>query len=155
MYRRFLAIVAQSRGKSPAEIDRIAQGRVWDGGTARQLGLVDGFGGMEEAVAKAAELAKLGDERGVQYLEPSRSYRDELIGMFALDEPDDEVPATDAFAVLAGRPQQQLVQAIQEVRSILSGPSIQARCLECPAQVPANLSARDLSLLDLLKEWLS
>jgi protease-4 len=155
MYGRFLGIVAQSRHKTPAEIDRIAQGRVWDGGTARQLGLVDGFGGMEEAIAKAAELAKLGDERGVQYLEPSRSYRDELIGMFALDEPDDEVPATDAFAVLAGRPQQQLVQAIQEVRSILSGPSIQARCLECPAQVPANLSARDLSLLDLLKEWLS
>jgi protease-4 len=75
--------------------------------------------------------------------------------MFALEEPDDEVPATDAFAVLAGRPQQQLVQAIQEVRSILSGPSIQARCLECPAPVPATIRSRDLSLLDLLEEWLS
>ena len=50
----------QSRRKSPADIDRIAQGRVWDGGTARQLGLVDGFGGMDEAIAKAAQLAKLG-----------------------------------------------------------------------------------------------
>ena len=34
---------------------------MWDGGTARQLGLVDGFGGLEEAVAKAGELAKLDD----------------------------------------------------------------------------------------------
>jgi protease-4 len=38
VYRRFLAIVAESRKKSVAEIDRVAQGRVWDGGTARQLG---------------------------------------------------------------------------------------------------------------------
>ena len=60
--------------RRPAEIDRIAQGRVWDGGTARQLGLVDGFGGMDEAIAKAAELAKLGDERGVTYLERPPSF---------------------------------------------------------------------------------
>src|SRR5690606_9176902 len=39
-YGVFLNLVAQSRGKSAAEIDTIAQGRVWDGGTARQLGLV-------------------------------------------------------------------------------------------------------------------
>ena len=70
VYRKFLTIVAEARHKSPADVDRIAQGRVWDGGTARQLGLVDGFGGMDEAIAKAAELAKLGeDERGLTYLE--------------------------------------------------------------------------------------
>ena len=156
MYGRFLGIVAQSRHKSPAEVDRIAQGRVWDGGTARQLGLVDGFGGMEDAVAKAAELAKLGDERGVQYLEPSRSFRDELIDLFAFeDEPDDEIPSADAFTMLARRPQQQLAEAIGEVRSILSGPSIQARCIECPSGAPAAISASDVSLIDLLWKWLS
>ena len=68
-YGKFLGLVATSRRKSPADIDRIAQGRVWDGGTAHQLGLIDGFGGMDEAIAKAAQLAKLGDERGVTYLE--------------------------------------------------------------------------------------
>ena len=62
VYRKFLGIVAEARHKTPADVDRIAQGRVWDGGTARQLGLVDGFGGMDDAVAKAAELAKLDDE---------------------------------------------------------------------------------------------
>ncbi len=155
MYRRFLAIVASARHKTPAEVDRIAQGRVWDGGTARQLGLVDGFGGMDEAVAKAAELAKLGGERRVQYLEPPRNFRDELLGALALESPDDEVPATDAFATLAGRPRQQLAEAIEDVRSILSGPSIQARCLECPPVAPATLRAGDVSLLDLVRKWLS
>ena len=62
-YRRFLGIVAESRHKSPADVDQIAQGRVWDGGTARQLGLVDGFGGMSEAIAKAGELAHARQER--------------------------------------------------------------------------------------------
>jgi protease-4 len=155
MYRRFLAIVASARHKTPAEVDRIAQGRVWDGGTARQLGLVDGFGGMDEAVAKAAELAKLGGERRVQYLEPPRSFRDELLGALALESPDDEVPATDAFATLAKQPKQQLAEAVAEVSSILSGPSIQARCLECPPVAPVTIRADDLSLLDLIRKWLS
>lgn len=48
-YAEFLALVGKSRGKTPAEIDTVGQGRVWDGGTARQLGLVDQFGGLDEA----------------------------------------------------------------------------------------------------------
>src|SRR5690606_10628115 len=43
-YERFLSLVAQSRGKTREQADEIAQGRVWDGGTARQIGLVDQFG---------------------------------------------------------------------------------------------------------------
>ena len=154
MYRRFLAIVAASRHKTPAEIDRIAQGRVWDGGTARQLGLVDGFGSMDEAIAKAAELAKLGDNREVQYLDPPKSFEDELIEAFAREDSDVAPGSRDAFATLALRPQQQLAAALHDVRAILSGPSIQARCLECPSAVPSVFGAKDLSLLQLLKEWL-
>ena len=56
---------------------------MWDGGTAHQLGLVDGFGGMDDAIAKAAQLAKLGDERGVRYLEPRDSFRDQLLETLA------------------------------------------------------------------------
>jgi len=152
-YRRFLAIVAQSRHKSPADIDKIAQGRVWDGGTAHQIGLVDGFGGMNEAVAKAAALAKLGDERGIRYLEPPKRFEDTLLESFANDK--DENTSEDAFAVLAGAPQVQLASAIGELRSILGGPTIQVRCLECQSGPPPHLKARDKSLLALLMEWLS
>jgi protease-4 len=153
MYGRFLGIVAASRHKTPQQIDQIAQGRVWDGGTARQLGLVDGFGGMSEAIAKAAQLANLGDERRVRYLEPQPSFRDQLIEALADSEKDSAVP-TDAFSMMARQPQQQLAAVLAEVRSIMSGPSIQARCLECPAVAPARVEQRDLSLLALLKEWL-
>jgi len=153
MYGRFLGIVAASRHKTPQQIDQIAQGRVWDGGTARQLGLVDGFGGMSDAIAKAAQLANLGDERRVRYLEPQPSFRDQLIEALADSEKDSTVP-TDAFSMMARQPQQQLASVLAEVRSIMSGPSIQARCLECPAVAPARGEQRDLSLLAMLKGWL-
>jgi protease-4 len=153
MYGRFLGIVAASRHKTPQQIDQIAQGRVWDGGTAHQLGLVDGFGGMSDAVAKAAALARLGDERSVRYLEPQRSFRDQLIEAIASNDNDTSVP-TDAFSMMARQPQQQLAAVLGEVRSIMAGPSIQARCLECPAVAPARIDQRDLTLLGLLKSWL-
>jgi protease-4 len=155
MYGRFLGIVAASRHKTPQQVDQIAQGRVWDGGTARQLGLVDGFGGFTDAVAKAAQLAKLGDERGIRYLEPQPSFKDQLIEAFA-DKKDDDGSATpgDAFSMLAREPQEQVAGALAEVRSILSGPSIQARCLECPQVAPARVEQKDMTLLALLESWL-
>ncbi len=158
IYRHFLAVVSQSRRKPPAEIDRIAQGRVWDGGTARQLGLVDGFGGMEEAVAKAAELAKLDQgERSVRYLERPRSLTDSLLELLASEELDDDGAApTDGFALLGGNPEGEFAAAIADLRSILSGPRIQARCLECGpvAGVPLGRRERaDWGLLALLAEW--
>jgi protease-4 len=155
MYGRFLAVVAGARHKSPQEVDRIAQGRVWDGGTARQLGLVDGFGGMEDAITKAAQLANLGDQRGIRYLEPPVSFRDQVLEQLAKQERDDTAAPQDAFATLARQPEQQLAAIIAEMRAILSGPSIQARCLECPPVAPAVIRQRDLGLLGLLKEWLS
>jgi protease-4 len=156
-YRRFLGIVAASRHKTPADVDKIAQGRVWDGGTAHQLGLVDAFGGMQQAVAKAAELANLGNERGIRYLEPTRGWRDTLLDAFASDDGDDSDDSSpdDAYAVIARQPEQQLLAALAEVRMILSGPTIQARCLECAPVTPVAIRARDRSLLSLLETWLS
>jgi protease-4 len=155
MYARFVNLVAEARHKTPQQVDQIAQGRVWDGGAAHQLGLVDGFGGMSEAVAKAAQLAGLGNERGVRYLEPPVSFRDRLIASLASEEGNDSAVPQDAFGLIAGQPQRQLASAIVEVRSILGGPSIQARCLECPAVAPARLDRRDMSLIALIEAWLS
>jgi protease-4 len=155
MYGRFLNIVAESRHKTPQQVDQIAQGRVWDGGTAHQLGLVDGFGGVNEAIAKAAQLAGLGNERGIRYLEPPVSFRQELIEALAGEQADTTAVPQDAFASFARAPQQQLATMLAEVRSIMAGPSIQARCIECPSPTPRRLDKQDLSLLAILKEWLS
>jgi protease-4 len=155
MYGRFLSIVAAARHKTPQQVDQIAQGRVWDGGTAHQLGLVDGFGGVDDAIAKAAQLAGLGNERGVRYLEPPKSFRQQLIETLADQQSDSGAVPEDAFTSLSQAPQQQIAEMLTEVRSILAGPSIQARCLSCPAAAPARLDKRDISLLGLLKEWLS
>ncbi|HEU4696014.1 MAG TPA: signal peptide peptidase SppA [Sphingomicrobium sp.] len=156
MYARFLNIVAEARHKTPQQVDQIAQGRVWDGGTAHQIGLVDGFGGMSEAIAKAAQLANLGNDRGVRYLEAPKSFREQLLEAIASAGEDDSTAQPDAFAAIARQPQEQLARAIGEVQSILAGPSIQARCLECASAMPApRLRQRDVSLLGLLKAWVS
>jgi protease IV len=154
IYARFLGIVAQSRKKTPQQIDQIAQGRVWDGGTAHQIGLVDGFGSMDEAIAKAAELAKLGDERGVTYLERPLSFREQLLDMLAQQERDEgEAPTTDGFAFIANS-DLKLAQAMAELRSVLTGPNIQVRCLECPGVAPARVERKDLGVLAAIGEWL-
>lgn len=131
VYTKFLAIAAASRKKTPAEIDQIAQGRVWAGGAARQIGLVDGFGGLDEAIAKAAELAKLGEgERGTTYLEAGLGTWEGLFAGF-MDSDDSESTPTDAFAQLSPSGPQLMQQVLGDVERIIAGPSIQVRCLEC------------------------
>lgn len=58
-YKTFLGLVADSRHKTPEEIDQIAQGHVWIGSDAKANGLVDELGDFDDAVKKAADLAKL------------------------------------------------------------------------------------------------
>lgn len=61
-YKRFVNVVAQSRRFEKIEdVEALAEGRVWSGSRALELGLVDELGGLDRALAKAAELAGLGD----------------------------------------------------------------------------------------------
>ncbi|MGH8233698.1 MAG: signal peptide peptidase SppA [Rhodanobacteraceae bacterium] len=69
-YRDFVGNVAKARGKSFADIDAIAQGRVWTGEQALERGLVDQMGGLQDAIAYAAKQAKLGNDYAVGYVQP-------------------------------------------------------------------------------------
>nr|WP_314446888.1 signal peptide peptidase SppA [uncultured Sphingomonas sp.] len=133
-YGKFLRIVGDARRKTPQQVDAVGQGRVWSGGQARQLGLVDQFGGMEEAVAKAGELAGLdAGNRGLTYLDRKASWRSELAGLL---RDDDDASEGDPFASLRANPDALAAAVMREAELLLGGPTIQARCLACgPADV--------------------
>jgi protease-4 len=64
VYKRFIDVVAESRGyEKRSDIETIAEGRVWSGRRAKDLGLVDELGGLDQAIAKAAEFAEVKDYR--------------------------------------------------------------------------------------------
>ena len=75
-YRNFVGLVAASRHKTPEQINAIAQGHVWTGSDAKSNGLVDALGDFDDAVAKAAELAKI--------TTPQLSWYQDEPGMFDL-----------------------------------------------------------------------
>ncbi len=78
-YREFLARVAESRGMTTEEVDVIARGRVWSGEDAYELGLVDNFGDLDDAIAAAAELAELGEDYEVSYIEKKLEFKDRIL----------------------------------------------------------------------------
>jgi protease-4 len=66
-YRQFIGRVAEARSKTVEQVDAVAQGRVWAGAEAQDLGLVDELGGYRRAIEIAAELAGLGEEYDVDF----------------------------------------------------------------------------------------
>jgi len=78
-YREFLQRVADARGMTTEEVNAVAQGRVWSGIDAHEVGLVDSLGGIDDAIAAAAELAKLDDGYVVSYIEEEPPFKDKLV----------------------------------------------------------------------------
>ncbi|WP_432199607.1 signal peptide peptidase SppA [Erythrobacter sp. W53] len=135
-YQDFLTRVGDARNLSLEEVDRIGQGRVWDGGTARQIGLVDQYGGLSTAIAWAAEQAKLGEgEWHVKYLgTPPSAYDSFLRQMFFGTETETSSTARgDIVAHIASAQHRHLGQVQADLDRLLSANDAQAYCLECPA----------------------
>ncbi len=83
MYSIFVDRVAKARKMTPAQVNEIAQGRVWTGEDAIKVGLVDKLGGLEDALASAAKLAKLKKYRKSEYpkiKDPIQQIIDEIKG---------------------------------------------------------------------------
>jgi protease IV len=77
-YDEFVARVAAGRKKTTAEVDAIAQGRVWAGVDAKRNGLVDQLGSFNEAVAAAARRAKL-TSYSTKFIEPKLTWAEALV----------------------------------------------------------------------------
>jgi protease-4 len=85
IYDSFLDRVAEGRDLPLSTVAELAQGRVWSGQTALELGLVDQLGGINAAIATAAELAELGDDWQLnEYPEPS-PWQQLLQGLFGAE----------------------------------------------------------------------
>ena len=152
-YGKFLTLVSGARKLPVEKVNEIAQGRVWDGGTARQLGLVDGFGGIDEAVAEAAKLAKL-DVKTVKavYLEKPPSFAQSFAEMFMGGDEDDSQQATDLLSTLSRARFAMLGQAVADARSLATGSVVQVRCLECPVSAAP---AKTQSLTEIFVAWIT
>jgi protease-4 len=80
-YATFLKRVADGRKMTTAQVDAIAQGRVWTGIDAHKLGLVDEIGGLDAAIKYAAKLGKTSSYRTENYPEYEKSF-DDLLANF-------------------------------------------------------------------------
>ncbi|TMJ14886.1 MAG: signal peptide peptidase SppA [Alphaproteobacteria bacterium] len=155
IYGRFLTLVSGARKLPVARVNEIGQGRVWDGGTARQLGLVDAFGSLDDAIDEAARRAKIDpDDAEVTWLEQKPSLIESLFAAWAGgDSSSSDARARDAFSRIAERPQTILLRAVSDTERMLASPAIQARCLSCPPVArgrPPQVSAETHWLLRLL-----
>ena len=149
-YRAFVGRVAAARHMTPARVDAIGQGRVWDGGTAHQLGLVDRFGTLKDAIDDAARRAKLDPAKvHADYLEKQPGWFAKLAQGFA-DRDDDAAVPRDVFAHVAADRRQLFARAIGDLQRLATAGSIQARCLECGGLGPSASDGADAKLLDLV-----
>ncbi len=109
-YELFVKRCADGRGMTTEEIKQIAEGRVWSGTRAIEIGLVDGFGTTRDAVKIAAELANLEKYEVINAEEASDAFMEALMEIYGLNNDD-----------------QELIREYKEIRSMMEKPSIQAR----------------------------
>jgi protease IV len=104
IYELFLARVADGRGTTPDKIAPFAEGRLFSGTQAKEHGLVDELGGLNDAYAKARSLASLPADANVEVLAGRSGFLEALDSAAGEDEPDSaEAPLAAAAATAAGR----------------------------------------------------
>jgi protease-4 len=120
-YDQFVEKVAEARHTSPEKIDQIAQGRVWTGQQARQVGLVDQLGGMQAAVAIAKQRARIPAEEEVELVvyPPRRSFYQVLTEQF--DQPARLTTAESIMTLLGPRERRILGALLVPSRLFRSG----------------------------------
>ena len=155
-YGTFLTLVGESRGKSTEEVDRIGQGRVWDGGTARQLGLVDQFGNLDNALEYAAKQAGLetGEWHARHLVSRPDPYASLLAQMVSPRKAQSPGQPRDMFAFAARREEEMAARIAGDLERLMGARGIQAYCLECGAPQPARNGGRDAGTLALLARLL-
>lgn len=95
IYDQFLNRVSQARKLPKPKVAQIAQGRVWSGKDAKQLGLVDQIGGINQAIEYAAKQAKLGDDWEVDEYPESHSLEERILKKLTSEVSQNNTKQTD------------------------------------------------------------
>jgi len=134
-YKQFIGRVAQARKKTVEQVDAVAQGRVWAGADALDLGLVDELGGYQRAIELAAELAKLDGDYTVTFPEAPGGLGDvlglriraALAGMIAPLLPESALPRLPPALA-------PLVEEAERLARLADPRNLYAYCLVCSAE---------------------
>ncbi len=95
VYDTFLSHVSKGRKMTKEQVDAVAQGRVWTGVKAKEIGLVDELGGLEDAIKFAAKKANVASYKTVSYPEYEIDFSELLSGYFRL-----QTKATQEAAII-------------------------------------------------------
>jgi protease IV len=136
-YQRFLNVVAEARNMTPAQVDNIAQGRVWIAAQAQQLGLVDKLGDKQDAIKAAAALAKLNhyEVKTIKHsLTPQQKMIQDILGTAAVKSMLGSNTATTGVLASQANLQnvvKQLAGEIDKLKDYNDPQGVYARCLVC------------------------
>lgn len=97
VYKVFKQRVSDGRGMSVEAVEEVAQGRVWLGNKAKELGLVDELGGLESALAYAAKTANVEDDYRISSYPKVRSFEERLMEAFGGGNEKDKVKVLEAL----------------------------------------------------------
>lgn len=130
-YARFLELAAKGRQSTPENIHTVAQGQVWSGLKAKELGLVDHLGDLDQAIAAAAEKAKLGKNYHWEFIEPELTPKEQFIRELT-SQTGSWLGSTQTAAV---NPLDKLMakvkQQLNELQVFNDPRGVYVRCLEC------------------------
>lgn len=136
IYTEFLELVADARNMTPAAVHEIAQGRVWTGQAALDLGLVDALGEVDLAIARAANLAGLEQDEfkvawPTQEVSPFEAFMAEFLGNASAWIPQREVTTPSGLA------EQALLKVWDDVKILNefnARDGVYTRCLQCKVE---------------------
>lgn len=133
IYQRFISLVAEARDAEISEIEAIAEGRVWSGAAAQQLGLVDQLGTLEDVIAAAARHVNL-EDYSVEVISRPLSPREVFLRQLAGSNAGMLAPKSLLNNVTALQVQQHLLPLLKPLATLgeMNDPhAVYARCLDC------------------------
>jgi protease-4 len=102
-YDEFVSVIVEGRNLPEERVREIADGRIYSGEQARELDLVDSFGGLDEAAEISRDLASVDQATVVRYVQPE-TFTDALLARFAPEEPEALQIAEEAGLTLEPKP---------------------------------------------------